>query len=231
VATLSLSPARTLTRPRRADWRAILGVLLAILAGAAWLGFLVLTSDSRAVLVVARELPAGAVLASSDLASSLVRIDDSLYAAAVPASELDGLVGRQIAEPLHAQQILVRAQLATRPPLAQDQVALAIAINPDSAVGGKLRAGDHVQVLLTVNKGKPEAKTTVVLARALVYDVSYDTRRVTVGGTGSDGGQSQIGSPEALRSLTLVVTQAEAVELARARWAGELDVALLSLGQ
>ena len=46
-----------------------------------------------------------------------VRVDDAVYRAAVPAEDLPALVGRQLAEPVHARQLLARAQVSARPPL------------------------------------------------------------------------------------------------------------------
>src|SRR5262249_58730379 len=104
-----------------------------------------------------------------------VRMDDNLYRAALPADTLDSLVGRQLGEPIHAQQVLARAQLADRLGLAPDQVAITIPAKPDSAVDGRLRPGDAVQVLVTVvDKSRNEAHAHQVLDRALVYGVGRD---------------------------------------------------------
>jgi hypothetical protein len=87
-----------------------------------------------------------------------------------------------------------------------------------------VRPGDAVRVLLTTNKGKPEARTTVVLARATVHDVGYDDRGAVINtSTVADRSRSQ----RPISWLTLVVTQEQALQLGQAKWAGELDVALL----
>jgi Flp pilus assembly protein CpaB len=198
-------------------------VCLILLATGGSIAFWTFTSDARAVLVASRDLPAGATLGPSDLAISRVRVDDSLYQAAIPASDLTSLVGRQLGEPIHARQILARAQVSTRPRLGPGQLALTIAISPDTAVGGTLRPGDEVEVLLTTDKDKPDVRTSVVLPRAIVYDVGHAT---TVGAVNVDAANVAV-SPGQVRWLTLVVTQDQAVQLARARWAGDLDVALL----
>src|SRR5437763_12330150 len=113
MAVATLSPARTLLRrPRRTDPRALIGVCLTLAALAGSVAFWVSASDARPVIVATRDLPPGAMLRNSDLSVAYVRMDDVLYRAAVPADMLDGLVGRQLAEPMHAQQVLARAQLA-----------------------------------------------------------------------------------------------------------------------
>lgn len=130
------------------------------------------------------------------------------------------MIGSPLAEPAHARQILVRAQISGQPRLARDQLALTIPVSAASAAGGQLRQGDEVQVLLTRNGGKPDAETIVVLERVRVYDVGYDER--TAIRTTSD--QTL---PGPLAWLTLIVTDEQARSLAGARHSGDLDVALL----
>lgn len=223
MSATTLSPTRALRRPRRLDWRAVFGIFLLLVATGGSITFWSASSNTRALLVATRDLPAGSELATEDLGVARVRVDDAIYQAALPAAELAGLVGKQLAEPVHAGQLLVRAQLSSRPRLGPDQMALTIAVSPETAAGGRLRAGDAVQVLLTTNKGKPEARTAVVLPRATVYDVGHDQRVAVVNTELADRSAAQ----GAAKWLTLVVTQEQALQLAQSKWAGELDVALL----
>ena len=223
MSTTSLTPSRALRRPRRIDVRAIFGVVLMLAAVAGSVLFWGASSDSRPVLVATRDLPAMAVLGAADLTVAHVRVDDAMYLAAVPAAELTALIGKPLAEPVHAQQMLLRAQLAQRPPLGVGQTAFTIAINPETAVGGRLRPGDQVQVFVTLNKGKPDTRSTVVLPRVTVYDVGYESRLAAVSMDGSSGAANQ----GAAKWLTLIVTQEGARQLAQAKWNGDLDVALL----
>jgi Flp pilus assembly protein CpaB len=153
-----------------------------------------------------------------------VRVDDSIYAGAVPAEDLSRLVGRQLAEPAHAHQVLARAQVSARAPLAPDRQALTVPVGPASAVGGRLRPGDAVRVYLTTEKGRPEAHTTVVLDRVTVYDVGHEEPAGAVA-TGGAGPAGVARGP--ISWATLLVTPEEGRQLAQARWAGELDLALL----
>ena len=226
MTATALSPARTLRRPRRLDLRAVFGLFLMLLAiggsVAVWSG----STDTRAVLVATRDLPTGATLAAGDLAVTHVQVDDRIYGAAVPAEELTALVGRQLAEPVHAQQLLARAQLADRAPLAPNELLLTIPASAQTAAGGRVRPGDAVRVLLTTNKDRPEARTTVVLPRVTVHDVGYDERGAVINTDGADAaGRSRSQRP--LSWLTLIVTEEQALQLAQAKWSGELDVALL----
>jgi hypothetical protein len=80
-----------------------------------------------------------------------------------------------------------------------------------------------VEVLGTINKGKPEAQTTVVLSRAVVYDVGYAQPLSAVNTTGPERSVAQ--GPA--RWLTLIVSPDQAIQLAHAKGAGDLDIALL----
>ncbi len=222
----ALSPARAIHAPRRIDLRLVLGVFLAIAAMAGSVGFWTVTSDSRAVLVATRDLPAGVALRANDLSVARVRVDDSIYQAAFPAGALDDVIGKQLAKPALAQQILVRGQLSSRPALEVGQLAMTVPIRPDTAVGGRIQVGDAVRVLLTMNKGKPDAKTTVVLSRATVYDVGRDDR-MTVVNTSSSSSGDRGAAQGPVTWLTLTLSPDQAVALAEARWNGDLDMALL----
>jgi Flp pilus assembly protein CpaB len=226
MAVATLSPARALRRPRRADPRALIGVFITLAALAGSIAFWVGASDARPILVAARDLPAGATLRSSDLTVAYMRMDDTVYRAALPADSLDSLVGQQLGEPIHAQQVLARAQVATRLGLAADQVAMTIPARPESAVDGRLRPGDTIQVLVTVtDKNKNEAHTRLVLERAQVFGVGRDQSF----STSSASVQTEGDSPArgSITSVTLVLSTDQARQLAEARRTGELDVLLL----
>ncbi len=224
MAVAALSPARALRRPRHLDLRAVLGVVLMLFTIAGSLVVWSALSDTRAVLVATRDVPAGAVLSSGDVSITHLRLDDSVYQAAVPADTVASLVGKQLAEPVHAHQILVQSQLNPRAPLAPGQVAMTIPMSAENAGGGEIRAGDSVEVFQTVNKGKPESKTTVVLPRVVVYSLGYDQQSTVINSGASATGTAPGG---VLKSITLVVTQDQASALALAKWNSELDLVLL----
>jgi Flp pilus assembly protein CpaB len=223
MAVATLMSASAVRRPRRADPRALIGVFLTLAALAGSVTFWVSASDTRPVLVATRDLPAGATLRPSDLSVAYVHIDDSLYRAALPGDMLGSLVGRQLGEPVHAQQLLARAQVADRLGLAADQVAITIPAKPESAVGGRLRPGDSVQVLLTVtDKARGEAHTRLVLDQARIFEVGREQS------FGSSSAAETDGAPRgSIASVTLAVTPDQARQLAEARRTGELDVLLL----
>jgi Flp pilus assembly protein CpaB len=224
MAVATLTPARALRRPRRADPRALIGVFVTLAALAGSVAFWVTSSDARPVLVATRDLPVGTTLRASDLTIAYVRMDDALYRAALPADMLETLIGRPLGEPVHAQQVLARAQVASRVGLAADQVAMTIPARPDSAVDGRLKPGDTVQVLVTViDKTRNEAHTRQILDRAQVFvvgrDQSFGSSSATVEPDSSTRGS--------ISSVTLAITADQARQLAEARRTGELDVLLL----
>jgi Flp pilus assembly protein CpaB len=220
VATLT---AHAFRRPRRADPRALIGIFLTLAALGGSVAFWVNATDSRAVLIAAHDLPAGATLRRSDISIAYIRADDVVFRAAVPADMLDSLVGRRLGEPMHTDQLLARAQLADQAGLAADQVAITIPARPDSAVDGRLRAGDTVQVLVTVaDKSRGEAHARQVLERAQVFEVGRDSSFTST--AASEAADASRGS---IASVTLAVSAEQARQLAEARRSGELDILLL----
>jgi Flp pilus assembly protein CpaB len=227
MATRSLSQTRFLRRPRRIDLRAVLGIFLLLAATGGSIAFWTAANDTLAVLIATRDLPAGATLTPKDLAITQIRADDAIYQSALPARSLESLIGKQLAEPVHGHQLLVRAQVSNRPPLGTDQLAMTIPVKPETATGGLVRPGDAVQVLLTANPGKADSQTTVILPRVTVYDAGYEAGSTMVGTTGVSGTRGRVAEPGPLTWLTLLVTQDQSVRLAQAKWNGELDVVLL----
>lgn len=225
MVSSTLTPKRALRKPWRLDPRAVFGLFLMLVSIGGSVAFWMASTDTRAVLVVTRDRPAGATLSPSDLAVANVRVDDAIFAASVSADNQASIVGHQLAEPVHAQQLLARAQLSSRSPLMPGQMALTIPVGPNTAAGGRIRPGDSVQVLATTNKGRPESKTTVVLPRITVYDVGQDERGAVINTSSSGEADHDSGGPVSF--LTLIVSQEQALQLAVARWNGDLDVALL----
>ena len=222
MSSRTLTPERAIRRPWRVDLRAVLSILVTLASVGGMLLYAGSLSATRALLVATRELPAGTILQPGDLAIAQIRADDRIYAAAIPADALGTIVGRPLAEPLHAQQLLIRAQISDRPRLAPDQLALTIAITPENAAGGRLHTGDQVQVLLTRGKGTPDVTAVVILERATIYDVGLDERAIPLA---TSGGRAAGEGP--LASLTLIVTAEQARTVAAAKHSGDLDVALL----
>jgi Flp pilus assembly protein CpaB len=225
MASTTLTPRRALRKPWRLDSRALFGLFLMLVSIGGSIAFWATSTDTKAVLVATRDRPTGAMLGASDVAVANVRVDDAIFAAAVPAEERAAVVGRQLAGPLHGQQILARAQLSGRPPLMPGQLAMTIPVSTDTAAGGLIRPGDSVQIVVTTNKGRPESRTSVVLPRVTVYEVGREDQSTVI--NTSDQDDADIGDRGSISSLTLIVTQEQGLQLTVAKRNGDLDVALL----
>jgi len=218
---LSLSPSRALHRPRRLDRRVVAGLFIvaATLGGsiAAWSG----ATAGRTVLEVTRALPAGTILTSDDLTAASVRVDDDVYAGLLPAVDRAATVGRTLGEAVPAHALLARAEIATQPSLGPDEMELTIPVTPQTALDGQLHPGDTVALLWTQGKGTPQSKTTVLVDRATVRDVGYNaaTASLNAGTTGNGA------AGRSISAVTLVLSSAEGVTVAQAKWNGDLDVA------
>ncbi len=231
MAVEALAPARAVRRPRR--WLVSRQALFSLfLAGLAMLGGIYTLSarDTQPVLVAARELPAGTVLTAGDLTIAWVRLSPDLYPATVPESELDSLIGRALAEPVHAGEILNRRELGDPGPrLAPGQVVMTVSPDPEKGRLGGIEEGDWVQVFVTLppdDAGRRE--TRLVLARAQVYEIGKAPDVDAAAWEDPEGSaDEQTGRVE---WLSLAVTQEEAAALANAKWSGDLDIALLPRG-
>lgn len=223
MAVISVSPSRALRRPFRLDVRALVGILLMLVAIGGSIAVWTTEQDTREVLVLARDLPAGATLQQSDLNVTRARLDDPIYDAAYSRSQMNSLVGRQLAEPAHANQLLVRKQISSQPRLGEGQMVLAIPVRTDAAAGGRIRANDNVAIIATPNNSNGGA-SRVVLPRVTVYEVGRDQPSSFSSSSSSSSAASSTGS---VSWLTLIVSQDQAVQLAQARWGSDLDVALL----
>jgi pilus assembly protein CpaB len=223
MASIALSPARALRRPRHLDLRAVLGFLLLLVAIAGSVAFWSASSGTQAVIVATRNLAVGTTLSAGELAVARVRVDPSIYRQTVPATALGMLIGKQVNEPVHADELLIWPQISSGPLLGHGRMALTIPVSADTAVGGHIRPGDVVEVLVTTGRSTAQVRTAVVLPRVTVFDVGYQAGAV-VNTAGSAPGTST--GP--ISWVTLVATQSQAIRLAQARWAGQLDVALLA---
>ncbi len=123
--------------------------------------------DGRArVMVAAREIRAGERVGADDLRSVAVTMSAPLLATVVRAHDLDRVVGR-IAGTTVAEGELVSKRVL-RPRAARHGLrAMSIPIDPARAVGGRLAAGDRVDVLFA---GQRAVSIIVADAEVLAVD-------------------------------------------------------------
>ena len=222
---------RTFAPPRRIPVRAMLGLALAAAAVAMVYG-VNRSAQPRTVEVLraTRDVPIGAVLRAVDFTPVSEALPDDVAQFLVSASDRDSFVGRRAGQRLNAGELVSLRQV--QPPSRQippGQRLYSIPVSAEAAAGGQaVDAGDNVEVVVTVNKGQPDqARTQVVLPRATVYQVGRQgTSYTPLGGSDQSVGDAK------LTSLTLLLTSdADYQALARARWIGDLDVAVLGAGE
>lgn len=131
------------------------------------LGMIRSTPETVAVLVAARDLPAGAVLAEGDLTpGTLVRED----AAGVQISDPSAAVGHVLLAPLAAREPLTTTRLLEARSLAAGHVLVSVHLVADQA--RFVRAGDRID-LIGVEQGAAKvlaAGVRVVVAAPLSPD-------------------------------------------------------------
>lgn len=180
--TTNGSQPRVVTRRRALPGgRAVIGgFLVAASAGgmfAAWSASS--TGPSHSYVVVTGDVSAGDVLERGDLA--LVALDLPSAQRRVAFDDLDVLVGATALAGLVDGQLVQSSDVA-KPVGAPDRAQVSLQVEPGAAVGGDLRAGDVVDVIVTYTSGgQPE--TSTVSRSALVVKVVTDRDRV--GATGS----------------------------------------------
>jgi Flp pilus assembly protein CpaB len=200
----------------------LLGVALVAASVAGGLLFWGSTRETVPVLVAARDIPPGHVIAADDLSVARVRLEGSLSSLAVREAELGQVAGRTAGTAVHAGEMVVWPDLASGPIIGPNDVAVTVPVEADAVYPG-LRPGDTVAVLATSDRGKPESRTVTLLERAVVYHVSLEPGRIAIGRS-SDGGEEERG----LTDVTLVVPKSEAERVAHAVVNWDLTLALLA---
>lgn len=135
--------------------RVAIGLLLMI---AAILGGASVLKSARLrvpVVVAATEVQPGDVITAKDLRVAEVALAGEVEA--IPAGDLQTVIGQVAAEPLYAGKLLTRRAVSSGAPVPSGYVAMSLALRPERAVGGSLRAGDNVLVVATTNPGRPDA--------------------------------------------------------------------------
>jgi hypothetical protein len=115
---LGLTPEAAARKTQRRVTMRLLGGLL--LVAVAFLGFLVFvvsaTPETRGVVVATRDLPVGTRLGPGDLEVAQVQVNQAQAEAAIPATALDDLAGRELLAPAFARHPLAQAQITTAGP-------------------------------------------------------------------------------------------------------------------
>jgi Flp pilus assembly protein CpaB len=150
------APLRNWATPLR-----VAGLALVLLAAAGYWLVYSGTTERTPVLVMARDLPAGAVVRAGDVRVGELAGDRAVLAGMVPEQQLDRVVGRRLASSVTGGAPLPRNAL-TRP-IAE---VAAYTLTLPAIRTGAVQIGDRVTVLATYGAGSGRART-VVIARGL----------------------------------------------------------------
>lgn len=137
--------------------------------------------------------------------------------------EESDLVGMVAATSLPKGSVLQQGMVVPQPNVKTGYREIAIVVDAETGVAGKVNPGDHVDIIVTTGGGEQgEACAKIVISNALVLDVGVVTE---VGGSGGDL-TNRSGVP-----VTFSLTSQEALDLARAEsFSVKLRLALRGAG-
>jgi Flp pilus assembly protein CpaB len=153
---LRLRSPEEVTAARPSAWRRLtqplplIGVVLVLAALAGYWSVYSATTGRTPVVVAAHNLPAGAVLRTSDLRTAELAGDAGTMAALVPERDLEAVLGRELVAPVAQGAPLPQASVAAG---GSGPAALTLVVPALRALGGSLRPGDRVTVLATFESG------------------------------------------------------------------------------
>ena len=218
-------------RPFRLNRRRILsvGLMLAALIGGLTYVNGVGQPPTYPVLVAARDLARGSVISGADFVPERVALPDSMAALTIPAAAAPGVIGQRLAERVHAGVPLLQAQIAGQTEVVPGFQRLAFPVGSEHAAGGRLNVGDSIRVYVTVDRGKPGARTAVALDQAVISGVGYqDTALASTAGS-SDTAAQRV--PGKLAWVELLVDDGHAADFVQMLASGDPDVAVLPAPQ
>jgi Flp pilus assembly protein CpaB len=165
-ATASLStPLPTSNRPKG---YAALAMMLIVGLGVLGYWFYAQAGAKVPVLVAARDIPAGHVIAAADLKT----VNVSGGVTAVAGNHMSEVVGRTAAVEILPQTPVQLAMVASRSSLSPSQALVGVAEAPGQIPSAGLVPGDQVQVLeLPQKSASLSSVSSPVLATATVFDV------------------------------------------------------------
>jgi len=205
----------------RADVRLLAGLALVAIALVGGLSLWRQAQVTLPVVIAAREIAPGQVIERGDLELTQARLEGPLAALAFGEGELGTLVGSTAVTAIHAGELVIGSDLGSGPLIGPDQVAVTVPVRAD-AVYARLRRGDEVAVMATSEEGRPQSLTLALLERATVFEVAFETSRVSLGGSGDSDQNGR------LTNVTLLIPRSEAERVAHAVVNAQLTLLLLA---
>jgi hypothetical protein len=191
---------------------AALAVLL-IVSGAAISGLVMLRTDERTpVLIFARDVNTGQQITATDLQVSRVASDGLRL---IPAAQKDQVIGRYVGVSVRAGTLVDAGMLRTEGLIANDNVAVGLALKPGHLPANGMQIGDVVDIVSvpttnsqTSTRGDDDA---VIVSDAVVAGVRPDQSSATT-------------------LVTVVVARGRAPAVARAGALGAVSLVLVKRG-
>lgn len=206
-AAATLVP-KTALRIRRMDMRVVVGVILMLFAIGGTASLVQRAQGRIPALLAARAVEAGEVIEISDLRIADISVSGGI--AYLAASRQSEVVGQIAAEPLSPGEVLTRQAVVTKASLPPGYVSMSVALKPQRAAAGSIRAGDHVAVISSPSTDRNEP-TTILFTDVVVQSV---LKAQTSEGSGL--------------VIALRIRLEEARALAEAQAKGAIDLVLLS---
>ena len=164
----------TMPAPPKLRRRPIIGSLIALLliVAGALLAVWVWSSstDSTQVVAIRSDVPRGSQITDADLMVIRVNLDPALRA--VPAGQIDSVVGQRAARDLTGGALLTPEHVAPELVPGEGKTMVGLALAPGSMPGEPLRNGDPVRLIGTAGQGDPVAMEAGLEVSAEVSAVS-----------------------------------------------------------
>lgn len=211
------APLRTRPRSRGLIAGAAVLVLLFGLATA----YAVSTAGQKvSVLTIGNPVAKGQVLERDALVSTTV----SGVPGAIPVDQAPQVIGKTAAVDLVAGQVLTESMVTAEPTPGEGQAVVGLALEPTKVPAAGLEPGDLVQVIRVA--GADKAPTSTNLASETTPETGEVGTVLSDAATVYEVGGDAAGGSEVL--LTLMLPQADAVEVAAASTAGQAAVIEIS---
>lgn len=102
--------------------------------------------SGTSALAATHDLQPGSVIGVGDLMTVQVSVVGG-HVATVPANDRASLIGKTVAGPVSAGQLLTPSSIASVPELGANEVGMALALSPDQAAEGILEVGQSVLIV------------------------------------------------------------------------------------
>lgn len=170
-------------------------------------------TDTVPVVVAARDIPAGAILAGADVKLAHYPADG---APVDRMSEMDEVVGRGVVAPIYADEPLLSVKIAQEGtggglPVIIPKGMRAVSVEVDEVIGvaGFVQSGTRVDVIVTINPsgGRENARSKVILQNVAVAAAGQTTERDAQGRAQTVPVITLLVSPDQAERLTLAATE------------------------